>query len=286
MIHEVLLTNAWLPTECFCVNVYSSWVRSFREARLGSPSTSTGWNREIQRTRRTWKQVSICTSICIFDPTDCLDLEESEDNYNASWSDHFCSQATLWWTSSLVGTHMPSLWTVNTHPWVTVWPFGSNHDVFQGDEGEDRCQERGTGLPRVEAALLHRRGVRHDPRQQRLPWHELLHRTGGLKTLPPTPLLSDCISWGKWSRTGGLLCRLPPLLIHILGSPWNLYKQTPTWAAIKTRPGTGPAPPGWRWRESRHHFLEFGSIEISSPSLHSRCLSEVWSMHQSGFMYF
>ena len=92
MIHEVLLTNACLPTECFCVNVYSSWVRSFREARLGSPSTSTGWNREIQRTRRTWKQVSICTSICIFDPTDCLDLEESESNYNASWSDHFCSQ--------------------------------------------------------------------------------------------------------------------------------------------------------------------------------------------------
>ena len=155
MIHEVLLTNACLPTECFCVNVYSSWVRSFREARLGSPSTSTGWNPEIQRTRRTWKQVSICTSICIFDPTDCLDLEESEDNYNASWSDHFCSQATLWWTSSLVGTHTPSLWTDNIHPWVWLLNGEGNHEVdLQGDAGEDRRKECRPGIPRVKVILF------------------------------------------------------------------------------------------------------------------------------------
>ena len=65
---------------------------------------------------------------------------------------------------------------------------GGNHVVvFQGDEGEDRCEERGTRLPRVETAFLHRGGIGHDFRQQRLPWHELLYCSGNLYAL-----LSSC----------------------------------------------------------------------------------------------
>ena len=60
------------------------------------------------------------------------------------------------------------------------WSESCSLNTVQGDEGEDRCEERGSRLRGVAPTNLQWGGLCHDPRQQRLLGNELLHSPGDL----------------------------------------------------------------------------------------------------------
>ena len=83
-----------------------------------------------------------------------------------------CSRHLCWWT-------IPSgEWGGCSQGWLESCSL--NTVRVQGDEGEDRCEERGSRLRGVAVTNLLWGGLCHDPRQQRLLGNELLHSPGDL----------------------------------------------------------------------------------------------------------
>ena len=119
----------------------------------------------------------------------------------------------------------------------------------QGDEGEDRCEERGSRLRGVEATNLLWGGLCHDPRQQRLLGNEFLHSPGDL--------------WGR-----GFLVTCPKIRLSTLRRAIQNW-----WTSMQV----GIVILGRHPKTLSHHYRKHPSTAIAFP--HPRPLVNMYPTH-------